>query len=111
MSFSYSTLRPLPYTTLFRPSRSAGRNCGVRIYSRPSSLWKPYFAPRMRVCLSHEKEMSQIVMLTAQISDDHPRRNSCQSHQSSETGGVVFAKTGSPVKEKLFQVVLSVFAW
>src|SRR5262245_64119780 len=75
MSFSYSTLRPLPYTTLFRPARSAGRNCGGRIYSRPSSLWKPYFAPRMRVCLSHEKEMSQIVMLTAQISDDHPRRN------------------------------------
>jgi len=65
----------------------------------------------MRVRLSHQKEMAQIVILTAQISDDEPRWNSCQPHQGGETRSVVLAKTNPPMKEKLFQVVPSVFAW
>src|SRR4030095_4192135 len=65
----------------------------------------------MGVRLSHEKEMAQIVILTAQISDDHARRNSCQSDQGSETGSVMVAKTNPPMKEKLFQIILSVIAW
>jgi hypothetical protein len=65
----------------------------------------------MRVCLSHEKEMAQIIILAAQISDDDARRNSGQTHQGSEAGCVVFAKANPSMKEKLFQIVLSVFAW
>src|SRR6266699_5191657 len=64
----------------------------------------------MRVCLSHEKEMAQIVILAAQISDNHPGRNSCKAHQSSKAGGVVFAKANPSMKEKLFQTVPSVLA-
>src|SRR4029077_4710388 len=64
----------------------------------------------MRVCLSHEKEMAQVIILAAQISDDDARRNSGQTHQSSEAGGVMFAKANPSMKEKLFQIVLSVFA-
>jgi hypothetical protein len=56
----------------------------------------------MGVSLSHEKEMAQIVILTAQIADDDTRRNSGQTHQRGETRGVVFAKANPPAKEKLF---------
>ena len=56
--------------------------------------------------LSHEKESAQIVILTSQIADDNTRGNSSQSHQGGETGGVMFAKSNSTMKEKLVQIVL-----
>jgi hypothetical protein len=65
----------------------------------------------MGIGLSHEKESAQIVVLTPQIADDNARGNSSQSHQGGETGGVMFAKANSPMKEKFVQIVLPVFAW
>jgi hypothetical protein len=65
----------------------------------------------MCVRLAHEKEMAQIVVLTAQIADNDTRGHSSQSHQSSETGGVVSAKPDAPMKQKFLQIVLCEFAW
>src|SRR6185369_2097079 len=90
------------------PSRG---NCGGWIHSRPSAVREPDLAPGMGVGLSHEKESAQIVVLTPQIADDNTRGNSSQPHQGGETGGVMFAKSDSTMKEKLVQIVLLVFAW
>jgi hypothetical protein len=65
----------------------------------------------MGVGLSHEKESAQIVVITPQMANDNTRGNSSQSHQGGETGGVMFAKANSTMKEKLVQIVLLVFAW
>src|SRR4030095_13275238 len=65
----------------------------------------------MGIRLTHEKEMAKVVVLTAQIADNDTSRNSSQSHQSSEAGGVVSAKANAPMKQKLFQIVLPEFAW
>src|SRR5947208_2041327 len=65
----------------------------------------------LRSSLSHEKESAQVVVLTPQIADDDARGDPGQSHESGETGGIVFAKASSAMKEKLVQIILLVFTW
>ena len=55
--------------------------------------------------------MSNLVILTAQITGNDAGGNSGQSHQGRETGRVVFAKSKPAMKEELIEVILSVFAW
>src|SRR5689334_6655465 len=63
----------------------------------------------MCVRLAHQKEMAQIVVLTAQIPHNETGGNSSQSHQCSETRGVVAAKPDPSMKQKFFQIVLPEF--
>src|SRR5947208_9210214 len=65
----------------------------------------------MSIRLSHQEEAAQVIVLTTQITDHDAGRNSSQAHQSSETGGVMFAKPNATMKQKLFQVVVPIFAW
>src|SRR5262245_410178 len=63
----------------------------------------------MCVRLPHQKEVAEIVVFTPQVADYNARRDPCQSHQSSETRGIVFAESHAASKKKFFQVI--VFAW
>src|SRR5438477_1972622 len=88
-----------------------GRDNSGRIDSFPSAVGEPDFAPGVSIRLSHENEMSNLVILTAQITGNDAGGNSGQSHQGRETGCVVFAKSKPAMKEELIEVILSVFAW
>src|SRR5206468_4826641 len=87
-----------------------GSDDGSGIDSLPAALREPDFAPGMGICLSHEKEVSNLVILAAQVTGNDARWNSGQSHQGGETGGVVLAKSKAAMKKEFIEVVLSVFA-
>src|SRR5439155_2245360 len=76
----------------------------------PSAVREPNLAPCMGICLSHEKEVSDLVILTATVTGNDARWNSGQSHKGHETGRVVLAKSKATMKKEFLEVVLSVFA-
>src|SRR5438132_11347229 len=88
-----------------------GGDNGSGIDSLPSEVREPDFAPGMSIRLSHEKEMSNLVILPAQITGNDTRGNSGQSHQGREAGRVVFAKSKTAMKKEFIETILSVFAW
>src|SRR5215469_4395909 len=89
-----------------RPSR---RNYAGWIHPCPTVAWEPDLAPGMSVCLSHEKEVTEIVVLTTQVTDDDTGGHSREPHQGRKTSGVMFAEPDPTTEEKLIQIVPLVF--
>jgi hypothetical protein len=64
----------------------------------------------MCIRLSHKKELAELVVLTAQISNHDARGNSGQSHQSGEARGIVLAETDPAMEKEFVEIVPFVFA-